>query len=161
MNNHTILIIGFFLLDILLYQVTGVSLIHENDKIHNNQIHKRISKLEDQVKTMLMEITPGRAWISIRPNWLKNPRTGRNMELDLYNDELKIAVEVQGQQHYEYCPKWHPGGLKDFEDLKYRDEMKEYLCASRGVRLIKVPYTLYGKREKMHQFLYEQIRSGK
>jgi len=36
---------------------------------------------------------------SIRPNWLIN-NFGNKMELDGYNDELKIGFEHQGRQHY-------------------------------------------------------------
>ena len=34
-----------------------------------------------------------------RPDWLKNPLTGKNLELDIYYPELKLAVEFNGMQH--------------------------------------------------------------
>src|ERR1035437_5662501 len=34
-----------------------------------------------------------------RPDWLKNPETGRNLEIDIYYPDLKLAVEFQGIQH--------------------------------------------------------------
>ena len=40
-------------------------------------------------------------FFSVRPNWLKNYETGYNLELDCYNDELKVALEYNGEQHYE------------------------------------------------------------
>ena len=34
-----------------------------------------------------------RPFDKIRPDFLKNDKTGRNMEIDVYNDELKLGIE--------------------------------------------------------------------
>lgn len=79
----------------------------------------------------------------IRPNWLNNVVTGGNynLELDCYNDKLKLACEYQGKQHYVYTPHFHKN-KEAFLNQKYRDQMKRTLCRDNGVKLIEVPYTV-------------------
>jgi hypothetical protein len=77
-----------------------------------------------------------------RPDFLNNPVTGGsyNLELDCYDNELKIAVEYNGRQHYEYVPFFHKS--KDQLTMqKYRDDMKRRICKDEGIFLIEVPYT--------------------
>ena len=83
-----------------------------------------------------------RPFIKIRPNFLKNDRTGNNLELDVYNDELKLAIEYNGIQHYKYVPHFHRKGQEDFEAQKYRDAFKEEKCRENGISLITVPYLI-------------------
>lgn len=78
---------------------------------------------------------------TVRPNWLKNPKTGRNMEIDCYNDDLKIGVEYHGRQHYERVKRFHKTE-EEFESQIYRDNLKLDLCDANGVYLITVPYTV-------------------
>ena len=61
------------------------------------------------------------------------------MELDCYNSELEIAVELNGSQHYEYPNRFHRT-LEIFKKQLFRDREKERLCKERGVRLISLPY---------------------
>jgi len=50
--------------------------------------------------------------------------TGYNMELDVYIEDLKLACEYQGQQHYR--PIYGMGS--DFEQQQKRDEEKRIAC---------------------------------
>lgn len=90
--------------------------------------------------------------VHFRPDFLKNPRTGRNLELDMYDPETKIGIEYNGKQHYEYVPSMHKD-LADFEYQVWRDKLKIELCSKEGVILIIVPYTIdtmdYGKNGKL------------
>ena len=72
---------------------------------------------------------------TLRPKWLKSGK-GR-LELDGYNEELRIAFEYQGIQHYQqnYFSK-----TKD--DLKKRqeaDKKKRELCRLNNVLLLEIP----------------------
>ena len=49
-----------------------------------------------------MYILTGKVYKSIRPDWLKNPLTGKNLELDLYEEKDKVALEYNGSQHYSF-----------------------------------------------------------
>lgn len=83
----------------------------------------------------------GKPFPKRRPNFLKNEITNSNLELDCFNEELMIAIEYNGEQHYNFVPHFHK--TKDaFYNVKYRDEIKRRLCQENGVRLIVVPYTV-------------------
>lgn len=75
-----------------------------------------------------------------RPEWLINPETGRRLELDCYNDDLKLAVEYNGRQHYEW-PNFPGQTQEEFIAQVRRDQLKIELCDRHGVYLITVPYT--------------------
>lgn len=66
------------------------------------------------------------------------------MELDCYNEELRLAVEYNGKQHYVYDKQRPAFGMKeaDFDKMVKRDKLKKQLCEKHGVRLIVVPYTV-------------------
>lgn len=100
------------------------------------------SKGERECRRVVEEYT-GRPFPKSRPNFLRNEITGGhyNLELDCFNDELMVAVEYNGEQHYNYIPYFHKN--KDaFYNIKYRDDMKKRLCAENGIKLIIVPYTV-------------------
>jgi len=89
-------------------------------------------------------------FVKVRPEWLINPKTGRRLELDLYNDDLKLAVEFHGEQHYNYIPHWHrtyAGYVAQVE----RDNIKLKICDARGVYVITVPY--YCPLDKIEDYI--------
>ena len=88
-----------------------------------------------------MENQYGKKFINVRPDWLVNPVTGRKLELDVYNDELKIAIEYNGQQHAKFVKKFHLTEDK-FKQQQYRDLIKQDLCQKNNVLLITVPHTV-------------------
>jgi hypothetical protein len=111
------------------------------------------SKGEQECKRVIEEITQ-KHFIKHRPDFLKNEITGKNLELDCYNDELKLAIEYNGIQHYEYTPVFHKN--KDsFYNTKYRDKMKETLCHENGVKLIVVPYTV--KLQDIKRYIQDRL----
>jgi hypothetical protein len=61
--------------------------------------------------------------------------------LDCYNAELNIAIEYNGQQHYNYTPHFHKS-KDEFIKQQYRDEMKKMKCKEKGIILIIVPHTI-------------------
>ena len=104
---------------------------------------KKSSKNKSENKCReIIERKYNRRFDSIRPDFLKSPYTGRNLELDMYNEELKLAIEYNGIQHYKYTPFFHKNGEYDFEKQKLHDEFKHAICKRKGIRLISIPYTI-------------------
>ena len=102
---------------------------------------KKQSKGEAECKRVIEHIYGVPFQTQIRPKWLVNPSTGRCLELDLYNENLKLAVEYNGEQHYKYKPYFHKS-FKDFKAQVMRDNIKIDLCDELGIYLITVPYNV-------------------
>lgn len=118
------------------------------------------SKGENECRRVLENIF-NKPFLKDRPNFLRNPVTSgeydNNLELDCYNDELKIACEYNGKQHYEYSPFMHK--TKDsFYNQKYRDYIKRDLCEKNGIFLIEVPHTV--KIDFIEDFIKNRLREG-
>jgi hypothetical protein len=99
-----------------------------------------------------------RPFPNARPGFMSNPVTGGkyNLELDCYNDELKLAVEYNGEQHYNYIPFFHRN-KEAFYNQKYRDEMKRNRCKELGITLIEVPYT---EKNRIREYLKEKLKAA-
>lgn len=102
--------------------------------------NKFLSKGEKICKETMEKIY-GVPFKNTRPSWLKNDKTGRNLELDCYNEKLKIAIEYSGIQHYVYPNKFHRS-IEDFREQQRRDKLKIKLCKEQGVHLIIVHYNV-------------------
>lgn len=91
-----------------------------------------------------------------RHSSLIHPSSGRTMELDLFIEELKLAIEYQGQQHY--APVY---SIVDFGTQQQRDQEKIDACklvplspkyltvAKHGITLVVVPYWWDGTKESL------------
>ena len=95
----------------------------------------------EQICKRTMEKIYGLPFEKIRPSWLTNPETGRTLELDCYNEELKIAVEYNGMQHYVW-PNGFSQSQQEFINQVRRDIFKREMCDKLGIYLITVPYTV-------------------
>lgn len=72
-----------------------------------------------------------------RPKWLINSK-GNIMELDGYNEELEIAFEHQGIQHYKKAEFFNRE--KDFASQIISDREKRKRCFDKGIVLLEIPY---------------------
>ena len=97
------------------------------------------SKGEDLVAEALQNILQAPIKRNIRPNFLRNPETGKNMEIDCFNEEYAVAVEYNGVQHYKF-PSVFYRNKEDFYAQVYRDRLKRKLCDENNIYLISVPY---------------------
>jgi hypothetical protein len=62
------------------------------------------------------------------------------LELDGFNEEYKIALEYNGEQHYIYNPHFHRNDIEDLYKQQHRDALKKELCEQNSIYLIVVPY---------------------
>lgn len=62
-----------------------------------------------------------------RPNFLRNEKTSKNFEIDIYYPELKLAIEVNGITHR-------------LKEIKERDKFKKIRCDEVGIRLFQIKH---------------------
>ena len=87
-----------------------------------------------------------------RPQWLEK------LELDGYNEELNIAFEYNGIQHYKYNTRFHNNNPEEFELQKQRDIKKYALCRTRGIKLIIIPYQYdYQNPTELENFIVAEL----
>ena len=84
---------------------------------------------EEKVRRICEQLFYALNFPSIRPDWLINHRTGKRMELDLYNYNLNLAIECQGLQHYTYIKYFQT--YKDCKLVKDRDRLKATILRKR------------------------------
>lgn len=92
---------------------------------------------------------------TVRPEFLKNPRTGRLLEIDCCNLDLGLGVEYNGIQHYQYIKRMH-SSYEDFLYQQERDKIKSDLCEQSGFTLITVPYTIHIR--SIENFIIHKLR---
>lgn len=97
------------------------------------------SKGEDITREVFEDIMQKKVLLNVRPDFLKNPETGKALELDCFEEEYQLAVEYNGIQHYKFPSAYHKSE-KEFYDQLYRDRLKKKLCEDANVYLIPVPY---------------------
>ena len=126
----------------------------DTDKQANGLKRGRFISKGERICCETMENIYGLPFKSIRPKWLQNPETGYNVELDCYNDELKLAIEYNGEQHYKW-PNYTNQTYEQFINQTRRDTLKRQLCDKKGVYLIVVPYNV--PHEKIPQYIISYL----
>jgi hypothetical protein len=95
----------------------------------------------------------GKRFPKSRPKWLIGTR-GRLQELDGFCQELNLAFEYNGKQHYD-----DSFGYLDVTLQKRQadDENKRRLCLENKITLIEIPYTI--KRPMIGEYIVEQCKT--
>lgn len=95
------------------------------------------SKLQREVKNELFKhFYHYHIYENYRPKWMTTDNDKR-LELDFFIEELNVAIEVQGEQHYIFCQFFHKS-YDNFMEQKERDKKKEDLCIANNIRLFAV-----------------------
>lgn len=123
-------------------QSAGTYCEHKTKPVDEGERWKRQSKGQVTSCKYLERVLGRRLKLNYRPNWLKNPETGRNLEIDCYDETEKIGLEFHGEQHYEYNSHFHKGKVDNFIGNIRRDDFKKRRCEQLGIYLIEVPYIL-------------------
>jgi len=104
------------------------------DKFKNSNINcpNCTSSKGEKICRIIFENIFNYKFPKIRPEWLRNPKTNYPLELDGYCEELNLAFEYNGSQHYEKNPLFK-------SDLKYqieKDKFKIKKCKERNIELV-------------------------
>lgn len=100
------------------------------------------SKGEEECLRVVRKIFPHEFKVQQRYDFMRNPETGRCLELDISElTVLRLAIEYNGRQHYFFTKRFH-NTIEDFHAQLRRDETKRQLCAEHGLYLIEVPYNV-------------------
>jgi len=122
---------------------------------HKMWTNKRRSRGEELCKKAIEDIY-GKPFYTVRPAFLKNPETGRNLEIDIYNDEIRLGVEYNGISHYVFPNPYHKT-YNDFINQIRRDQYKLETCDRNGVYLISVPYTVPLNYKAIKKYIEERL----
>jgi hypothetical protein len=115
---------------------------------------KTIPKKHETRCRIILENLFKSPFISIRPDFLKYPKTGKNLELDMYNEDLKLALEYDGVHHRKFTEFFHKTE-QDFFDQQDRDQFKEEKCKELGITLIRVPDTV--KFDDLEKYIKNEL----
>lgn len=91
-----------------------------------------------------------------RPSWLKR-RNGSQLQLDGFNEELSLAFEHQGIQHYKFVKRFHKN-IKGFNLVQARDKEKLEICKNHHINLIYIPQVFsLTKLEDLAEFISNEL----
>ena len=92
---------------------------------------------------------------SCRPSWMKSDKM-RCLQIDGYNEELKIGFEYQGKQHFKFVPYFHKN-IQKFERLQFLDKTKKHILEQKNIFMFYPIYKL--KKENYLNFIYSSIKN--
>ena len=91
-----------------------------------------------------------------RLEWLINSK-GNKMEIDGYCENLSIAFEYNGIQHYKKVKFFNI--RTDLKNRKIDDDLKKKLCEKHKIKLIEIPF--YIDYEEMGQYIIKECKKNK
>lgn len=148
------------------------SLIHQIQKYHGglkkmskeNGIKVKESNLESYCKNILDMLLPNESYIdNAKKSLLKydidlqNKETKQYFEVDRFYISQRVAIEIQGQQHYMnggYGTIWTEKRTKRIQEI---DKIKRKLLEKYDVLIIEIPYNL-ANEEYIKKILKESNR---
>jgi len=86
----------------------------------------------------------------IKPDWLKNPATGRNFEIDIWFDNFPFAAEIHGNQHFEvshYFKKTEASLIKQMERDLWKESQIVQQIGKKNFHPIPIGYDQNGKKK--------------
>jgi hypothetical protein len=112
------------------------------------------SKAERYCIEFMELLFSGHRFQKVRPDWLRNPETNHCLELDGYCEQLSLAIEYNGIQHYVW-PNFLPMNYEQFLKQRGRDQLKSEICIERNICLLIIPYTV--AYEKLPLAIYAKL----
>jgi very-short-patch-repair endonuclease len=104
-------------------------------KIRDNHLDRRESYPQKYVFDIIREEFSSLEWKYDVRSIIRNPITKHMLELDIWCEEKKVAIEFDGEQHS--APKY---GERVFEITKRNDKIKEEMCVEKNIKLLRISY---------------------
>lgn len=123
----------------------------------NSYVQPKYESVGENVCRKVLEDLYQTSFPSTRPNFLRNPETGYNLELDGYSRELNMAFEYQGKQHYEYPNDFHSSKQHFLQQVR-RDRFKAEKCQQMSVYLLVIPYSI--PTQEIRQYILNKINQA-
>lgn len=85
----------------------------------------------------------------VRQKKFKDCKDKKMLPFDFYLPNENICIEFDGEQHFE--PINYYGGITNFNEIKKRDNIKNFFCEKNGIRLIRLNKTNIDKIYEIKQ----------
>jgi hypothetical protein len=108
----------------------------------------RSTKHENMCRNIFEEIF-NKKFPTVRPDWLRKRTKKYKLQLDGYCEELNLAFEFNGPQHYKWVKDFHRTKLH-FIEQKIRDRIKQKVCHKNGTKLIIIKYNKSIRYDKQY-----------
>lgn len=89
---------------------------------------------------------------------LEGCKSIRNLYFDFYLPQHNMCIEYDGRQHFEPVDFGNKGpkyAQDNFEEIKFRDNIKNTFCDNKGIQLVRIPY--YLDLEEIPNFLNNHL----
>lgn len=106
-----------------------------------------ISKAQMRLYNIVMELFPD-SQVQMEGNHSRS-KYNRPVQFDIFIPSLHLAIEYQGEQHFEDSLKF--GGSSEQHN---RDVNKKELCEKNGITLIEIPYWWNGTKESIQATIH-------
>jgi len=140
---------------------SGFDIFAPLEKVRKPKRKRRKNKHEERCREIFEAIFQEK-FKSVRPDWLRNPTTGKNLELDGYCPSIKtnlgrgLAFEYDGVQHSKYNRHFHGNDPRRFTYQVKRDSWKDLRCKEEGVLLIRIPH--FVAYQDLERFISQKLR---
>jgi hypothetical protein len=114
------------------------------------------SNVQERTCRKIMEYIYKEPFPKERPDWLTND-DGHRLELDIYNDKLKIALEYQGAQHFKMM-SFFDKSPEDYDKRVKNDAQKVKVCKDRDIHLIITTYIVISKKGVLTYLITHPIK---
>jgi len=111
---------------------------------------------KEEICRQVLESHYGLPFPKVRPDFLRNPDTGHNLEIDGYCHQLRLGFEFNGAQHYNYPNSYHKSTQEFLRQVR-RDTHKYGICKRLGIRLVVVPHNI--PPAQLRPFILSQLAS--
>lgn len=110
----------------------------------------------DKIKYYFPVIRPNELLIDNLSDDIKN---GHNrLEIDCYNENLRIGLEVDGRNHFQYDNFMHNNNIENFKRQQQLDNIKDQLCLDMNIKLLRIPHHIYTTNlQNTKKYLYDLL----